>query len=166
MLLNCLGGYGTVVLGWDERLPFYFAFFWIGMCIFSVVKIVGLDIEKFNFKMLIVSMLISLMMLWGSQGKTIRLDLVVGIFCVFEMIIIIEVAKCISNIGTVMKIFSLISYGSVCAYLYHRIIYMLFEKIFGEFSWGFGVGAVLPVTIVLSILIQKLYDVTVKVVRI
>ena len=66
----------------------------------------------------------------------------------------------------VAKIISLVSYASMACYMFHRFFYWMAERIWNPsdayVKWIYMVGVVFPVILVISYVIQKLYDGLVK----
>ena len=73
-----------------------------------------------------------------------------GVIC----FIILSFSKLLSSVALISRIFSLISFGSMFAYLYHRELYILFQKMTGKYNY---IEAFIAIVVIFSIAYSMQY---------
>ena len=71
--------------------------------------------------------------------------------------VVSEISKLITRQWT-ERIFTILSYSSMCGYLFHRQFYGALQILFGNFSWWFAYLTVIPLFLVASFVLQVCYD--------
>lgn len=117
---------------------------------------------KYKFKIMVLSIMMTILGFWAkneiAQGN-VPLNYILTFFYCFSFIYsIINIAHVLTANEFLVKIFRLISKGSMCAYLFHRPIYFAMNRIFGSFSVVFAVAVALPFLIIISYGMQMGYD--------
>lgn len=158
VMLNAGGMIGVQQFGWDKRLTFYFLFFWLGMCNFSISHALNkVDSEKFSSKLLLVALYFILPFFIRKIHK-LELNIYTTLFCFFVIIIIMEISKILCQIKLIAKVAYFISYSSMCVYLFHRIIYKVSSLLLGKFHFISAFLILFPMTIAMCYSIQKMYN--------
>lgn len=156
VMLNVGGVIGVQQFGWDKRLAFYFLFFWLGMCDFSISQALNkVDTEKFNSKLLLVAFCFILPFFIRKTQWNL---MYITCFCSFVIIIIMEISKILCQIKLIAKVAYFISYSSMCAYLFHRIIYKVSNLLLGKSHFISAFLILFPMTIAMCYFIQKMYN--------
>lgn len=142
----------------DERLLILFPTYSMGLMInkektveSSKYTYIRLFLGLIAFCVMSIAQFESVVILTGTVTKVAYTISVVILFIVF----IIEAGKCFK--GITERILSKISYSSMCAYLFHRQIYGVISKVFGNFSALIALISFISV-IIISFYIQKIYD--------
>lgn len=152
LLLEIIFFSSSLIFGIDERLYYYWPFFYI-----------GLMIKEKNYHTLIRKNYITTILsfiLYLTTSITVGEN-----FSILTFVCAISFIYTIANISYILfgkqhnnKIIEYISYSSMCAYLFHRPLYYCFQKIIGSFNLFIAFFVCLPTVIILSWLIQKTYD--------
>lgn len=179
-VIGCLSLWGVLLVARilfpsiDDRFVFNVLFYFIGVVSASCFdwKLntpVGKTIKTF---VVVAFVLIVAVALHYSLLLTSYRQMALGAVGVFVILFICEgVSKLLfdvqndhkSRVNTLAcQIVSLVSYASMACYMFHRFFYWVAEKIWNpsdtSVKWLFMVGLVFPIIIVLSYMIQKLYD--------
>lgn len=146
ILVSCLNA--------DNRLAFYFPFYFFGI-IFKTKFDIS---EKANIRLLVVSIAAHL----SSGVITVFYGIDDKLFDLFTAAVLIvalfEIGKICNEVEIVTKFLGFISYGSMCAFLFHRVLLGCFYCFFKNTSVCFAYCVLLPVLFVASYMLQKLYN--------
>ena len=93
--------------------------------------------------------------LYAFSDKYIVVNILVSLGCVM---IIFEIGKLLSRSERLRKVLSWISYGSMCAYLFHRQILYTVYRYKGIYTMWFSVLIMLPLVVIMSYYLQLMYD--------
>lgn len=140
------------ILGMDERVYFY----WIFFCI-------GLFIKENNYHTLInknysfpIFSTILYFVISSRIGQSFNMFTVI---CAFSFIYsIASITYFILGRFQKVRVLEFLSYSSMCAYLFHRPIYACLYKIHGPFNLITAYVICIPIVVILSYLVQKIYD--------
>lgn len=142
----------------DERLLILFPTYSMGLMINKEKIVESFKCNYIRFFLGLIAFCVmsvaefkGVVILSGTVTKIAYTISVVILFIVFIM----EAGKCFK--GITEKILSRISYSSMCAYLFHRQIYGVISKMFGNFSVLIALISFISV-IIISFYIQKIYD--------
>lgn len=140
--------------GADERLGFYFLFYLFGV-LFAQKKLID---NKNNLYSLLVAIVVfmvvgSVSVYWQMDNTFLRM-LLAGVL----VIILMEIGKVFDKSKRIRRGLYYISYSSMCAYLFHRIILGLIFYYYPDVPvWGVYCILV-PILFVLCYYIQRTYD--------
>lgn len=155
--VGILVGIGLNILvmgGADERLVFYFLFYYIGIISSGENKKAdGIHIILLGISISLFGLLSFLTEHYVADGYILRI-LNAGSL----VVILIESGKIISKCKKISKVLYLVSYSSMCAYLFHREFYGIFFNYAGSVPVWFAYCVLVPVLIVLAYWAQKMYD--------
>lgn len=152
----------------DPRLFYYYIVYTVGLfCAMYGNQMLKRILESKYFLFLLIPYILLLLSL--SKYDSLLLIMGVGYMGVFVLLNISVIAgKIIRNCQRAVKIINFLSFGSMCAYLFHREIFWLLLKIFRHIYAGWRVDAcgtmaylffiVLPIIFVSAYWIQKEYD--------
>ncbi|MBQ4536035.1 MAG: acyltransferase [Lachnospiraceae bacterium] len=153
--LTCTAVVGTVFLlkylfdGIDDRILIYCPVY----CVALLVSAVGNLPERTNYYILFGGLL-AFVMLCPFAERNIFSNILVTMICVG---VLLEIGK-LCVIKGLSTLLAWLSYGSMCAYLFHRQILFVVYGCIGPFPIWFALIVMLPVVIILSWCIQKGYD--------
>lgn len=139
----------------DERVVLYFPIYCAALIISGTI-----DIESnFQFKRCLMTLICSAIatlvnVLWLSNCFTQLVPAISG------AVFIIEISKLLT-VKKTENTFRIISYASMCAYLFHRQFFGAIEFVFGEISAPIAYGIVLPLFLICCYYIQRVYDIIV-----
>lgn len=143
----------NVFLETDDRVVLYFPIYCVALIVSG-----SIDIESnFRLKRFIIAFICSVVttlmnVLWLSNCFTQLVPAISG------TVLIIEISKLLTMKKT-ENTFKMISYASMCAYLFHRQFLGAIELILGEISTLTAYCIVMPLFLVICYYIQKIYDV-------
>lgn len=135
----------------DKRIIMYFPFYCLGLIVANRYII---DL-KCNCVILILSILSSIVLITANVRFSGLLMCYLSALSV--MIAVIEVSKLLTTCKT-EYFFKMMSYLSMCAYLFHRQFLGAMQVIFGNFTYVEAYVVFLPMLLVVSFVIQKVYD--------
>ncbi len=150
----------------DPRLYYYFIVYCLGVFTAKHYKSICEKILSSKYSSLVCVPYCTLLILIFNVDQKIYMLLggYVGVFLILNLSMLLT--EKIKHNARFIKILSFISYGSMCAYLFHREIYWLFLKLWSPQDsfciWAYLFFIAFPVVICLSFYIQKLYDKIVK----
>lgn len=149
--------YGLVLISYhfgntDYRLVIYAPVYLVAVCYSSAVKIN----EKPNPYLIAIFLICSCVFTFivGAYNDGFMLHLLPAIFI---SLTIVEICKAIVY-EPITKVLQFISYGSMCAYLFHRQYYGLAKIIFGDFSRLLAYVFILPSFLAICYFMQKMYN--------
>lgn len=144
------------IAGIDNRYYFYWFFYGLG------ILLSGKTFKKVNYILLFLSIIIFLLICIKTGNEITSFSFISSSCFIF----------CIINLGKILeKSFLLpflkkVSYASMCAYLFHRIvywfIYCISVKYTGEFTVQSAYFVALPIMLLSAYAIQYMYDKIVK----
>lgn len=140
----------------DSRMLILFPFYVLGMVTpENLVKA-----KKVHPSVLLAALLCLTMM---SALSVFMYRYISILICSFLIVVIsIESGKILGKSAIISNLMSFISYGSMCAYLFHRQIYGVFHTVIGDFPLLFAIGVALPIVICISFYLQKAYNALLK----
>lgn len=140
--------------GVDYRLFFYWPFYAIGV-LCSGKEVTS---EKWHYSIMLMSAIVFIFVSKNlGNGIEILSFISAGCFIFF----ILNFGRILEKTA-LLKVLSLISYASMCAYLFHRPFYYYIMKVAGHFSILVAYLFILPILLALCYGIQQLYDKLVK----
>lgn len=146
----------------DLRFLYYFVAYIVGVIVAKYYPPPSLDKVLTHKSCNIYSVLWLIALLITLFVDNVLFVMVIGYLGIFA---ILSLSTKLSNSGKINKwegFINFISYGSMAAYLFHRIVYYLFLKIWApNTSLGTGVYLFLiafPIMLITSFYIQKIYD--------
>lgn len=139
--------------GIDTRVFVYYPLYALGLYISETTV---LDRVTQNKLIILLSLILSLLLYFGA----IYYEWLVYPFILIGIILILSVCRFLKN-ERIKTIISFVSYSSLCAYLFHRQIYTVVSGVLrklGHSELAFVLLIGLPICIILSWVIQKVYD--------
>lgn len=136
----------------DERLILYFPLYCVALVCSGCIKIN----TKYSFKVLTLGILCSIV----SIDICVRFPKLFMLNYIVEFLVLIVVAE-ISKLITTQrteKVFTALSYLSMCAYLFHRQFYGALQILFGKFTWWCAYLVIIPLFLLVSFMLQIYYD--------
>lgn len=136
----------------DERIILYFPVYCAALICSGSIKIN----TKYRFKVFIMAILCSTVSI-GICVQFPKLFIIKYFIEISVLIVVAEISKLITTQRT-EKIFGVLSYSSMCAYLFHRQFYGALQILFGNFTWWCTYLIVVPLFLLISFLLQTCYD--------
>lgn len=143
--------YGVIQGLFDKRITDNYPFY---MFPFVMGKKNIFQIYMTNWHYIISLTLVTLFFVHIMCGYTYYFPLLYSSSTCF---LVISVSVFISQFAVVTKFFSLLSYASMFAYLYHRELYIFFSKIFGKYNYCEAV-LIVVVLFLVSFYLQLMYN--------
>jgi len=135
----------------DERFILYYPIYALGIFCHSLTLP-----EKFNIKTMLALALFMAFSLCMYQINPEHI-IVKWLSEISVTMLIIEISKLIT-VKCTYKFFSIISYASLCAYLFHRQFFYVVNRLFGDVPLIIMYLLILPTFLLVSWWIQKMYD--------
>ena len=139
----------------DERFLYYWPFYCIGLIAKEVSLFNKLFQNKHYILFSILFLIAFLCTAYISETKLYYMSMICSVLFILSFSGIFNLIFSHVNSG---KIIQFISYSSFCAYLFHRPIYYLMNKIIGDFSIIETYILIIPITLLISGGIQYSYD--------
>lgn len=148
----------TLVLNGDTRMIIYYPIYYISIVIGKNHKeeIIQAKVDK-KFLLVDILLLFISIVVYNIVDNRIYSILSQMFISLFSIPLVLYISKQISN-GFVGPIISVLSYSSLCVYLFHSQVYWMLEVLVGKFSWGFAYGVAIPSVLIVGWVIQKVYD--------
>lgn len=134
----------------DERILIYCPIYCIGLLVSCVRQIS----EEVNYCKLSAAIILGVGLVWFSE-KNLIIDILVAITFI---VMILEIGKILSKNKLINRFLSVISYSSMCAYLFHRQVFYAVYRKSGPFSVGFALLVMLPLILIIAFGLQSIYD--------
>lgn len=135
----------------DNRVLLYFPFYCFGLIIYG--KSISQRFHKRAFVGAIIGSITSIIF-----NVMVYSNFIIQLLPAFFLLVcIIEISKIVTKKYT-KKLFGIISYSSMCVYLFHRQFLGLIELLFGDLPAVIIYGIILPVLLLCCYLCQKVYD--------
>lgn len=141
---------GHIYYGFDKRIANNLLFYILPF-LFNTSKILPYNLSKLWRLIMIVGVNIVLYMILVQK---ISLEVVSSIIICY---ILLTVSSFLALVPLLLKLFNIISYASMFAYLFHRELYIVTHKLFGPYS-QVNAAIWLIVLFIISYLGQFFYD--------
>lgn len=149
----------------DSRIYLYLPIYCFGIYTYwytNVINVVNSICKKIGIiTIILIVSLISLILFYLSINNRVFLFP----FICFGGILLLSFSKVIEPLVS-RRLLHYLSYGSFCAYLFHRQIYFLFKNVYtqhvGTFSLWICITIMFPICIIVSYFIQRIYDHAIK----
>ena len=160
-----LFAFSALVLNGDIRMIIYYPIYYISIVIGKSYKdeIIEAKVDKKYLLVDILLLCISILV-YNSVDNKIYSILSQLTISLFSVPLVLYISKKISN-RFICSIISVLSYSSLCVYLFHSQIYWVLEVLVGKFSWGFAYGVAVPSVLIIGWVIQKVYDRTIETIK-
>lgn len=143
---------GCNYLWFDSRLTENWPFYAVPFLFPRDVDIMSVFKKKINF--LLTFILLSIILFFIYENKSINASFDINACICF---IVLSISNLLSKISIISKVFTSISFASMFAYLFHREVYILMQKVLGSFTY-IEVFFVVFVLFCISYYMQKIYN--------
>ena len=143
----------------DKRVYFYFLIYWLGIYLAIHKPRIISSFSKKEYTIVISAYFLLTMLCFLHKNKVVEIALGgIGILAIF--MISHQVSKSLNL--RIIKIINFISYGSMCSYLFHRVIYWTVLQFYMPEHplevWIYLLFIAVPIVIIIGYYIQIIYD--------
>lgn len=146
----------------DSRFYYYFVIYTSGIIIAKHFSTIGIRILQSGWTLAAgIPYIILLLTIYQNGNQIFMLGAgYLGIIVILNITMLFS--KAIENQKRLCKIIHFVSYGSMCAYLFHREVYWFFLELWSPTEpitiWAYLFLIAFPITLLVSYYIQKRYD--------